>query len=314
VVERKILDTNLKLLVGQGMAKELVNKSLEKGACSTYLLVGPPHVGKGLLARIMAASWHGSLDINKPNLDTIIFDEVLSTNSGDNEDNKWKKTVDDTVHLINLSPNGDYRVLIIDDIDRLSVSAANALLKTLEEPPQHAKVIITAQNINAVLPTVRSRAQIIRLNGLSDNEIKDYLKHHKAKRVEEIALLANGALGVADNLSKDSERLEQGMEQIEAFKTLLSKDVIKGMAIANIKEREVAGDLVATWTNLTRRLMLADLSDKRVDWLDEQKNLPNERGLATFLARLQEAGEALSGGANVRMVVEALVLGANKSL
>jgi len=314
VVERKIIEANLKLLVGQDMAKELVSKSLRVGACSTFLLVGPPHVGKGLLARIMAASWHDSLDLSKPNLDTIIFDEVLSLNSGENEDNKWKKTVDDTVHLINLSPNSDYRVLIVDDIDRLSISAANALLKTLEEPPLHAKIIITAQNINAVLPTVRSRAQVIRLNGLSDEEVMAHLKKHKAKQAEEITLLANGCLGVADDLTKNEDRLEQGVAQIEAFKTLLGKDVIKSMAVANLKEREIAQDLVATWTNLTRRLMLAKLSNQPVSWLGEVKNWPAEQGLTTFLTRLQEAGEALNGGANVRVTIEALVLGANKSL
>jgi DNA polymerase-3 subunit delta' len=310
VVERKIIKTNLKLLIGQEMAKELVTKSLSVGSCSTYLLVGPLHVGKGLLARIMAASWHGSLDIYKPNLDTIIFDEVLSTNSGENEDNKWKKTVDDVVHLINLSPNSDYRVLIVDDIDRLSISAANALLKTLEEPPLHAKIIITAQNINAVLPTVRSRAQIIRLNSLSDEEVGNYLKKQKVKQVGEITLLANGALGVASNLANNKELLEQGLAQIEAFRAILNKDLIKGMGIANIKERETAIDMVNTWTNLTRRLMLADLRDRPVEWLDEVKYSPNERKLSDWLGRLQEAREALNGGANVRVVMEALVLGA----
>jgi len=296
------------------MAKELVIKSLEKGVCSTYLLVGPPRVGKGLLARIIAASWHNSLDFSKPNLDTIIFDEVLSLNSGENEYNKWKKTVDDTVHLINLSPNYDYRVLIVDDIDRLSIHAANALLKTLEEPPRHAKIIITAQNINAVLPTVRSRAQTIRLNSLSDAEIKNHLKAQKVKRVEEIALLANGAWGVANELSRDEEGLERGLAQIDAFEILMSGNVVRGMAIANIKEREVAQNLVATWTNLTRRLLLADLKSEPAGWAGKLNRLPGHQGLAAFLARLQEAGEALNSGANVRIVIEALVLGANKSL
>ncbi|MBN2585128.1 AAA family ATPase [Patescibacteria group bacterium] len=313
-MEKKILNTNLKLLVGQEMAKELVSRSLEAGGCSTYLLVGPPHVGKGLLARIMAASWHNAIDIGKPNLDTIVFDEILSANSGEGEDNKWKKTVDDTVHLINLSPHRDYRVLIVGDVDRLSVSAANALLKTLEEPPKHARIVITAQNINAVLPTVRSRAQIIRLHSLSDDEIRDYFKNKKVKRIEEIILLANGALGIADDLAKNEERLEQGVAQVEAFKALLSKDLIKGMVTANIKDRAVASDLVTTWTNLTRRLMVAELRDKPISWLTGVKNLPDERRLAAFLARLQEADGALAGGANVRVVAEALVLGANKDL
>lgn len=308
-MERKILDTNLKLLVGQDLAKELVSKSLEQGACSTYLLVGPPHIGKGLLARLMAASWHNSSDIHKSNLDTIIFNEVLSTNSSENEDNKWKKTVDDTVHLINLSPNNDYRVLIVDDIDRLSTSAANALLKTLEEPPAHAKIVITAQNINAVLPTVRSRAQIIQLHSLSDDEVRDYLKKQKVKQVEDITLLANGALGVADDLSKDEEKLKQGIAQIEAFKTLLGKDVIKGMAAANIKERDEALAMVSTWINLARRLLLANIKATPVEWLVGVAQLPSKDKLTAFMSRLQESNEALSAGANVRMVMEALVLG-----
>jgi len=314
VVERKILDTNLKLLIGQDQAKELIGKSLVAEGCSTYLLVGPPHVGKGLLARIMAASWHGSSNVHKSDLDTIIFDEVLLANSGENEDSKWKKTVDDTVHLINLSPNSDYRVLIIDDIDRLSISAANALLKTLEEPPKHAKMIITAQNVNAVLPTIRSRAQIIRLHSLSDEAVMAYLRKQKVKHAEEIALLSNGALGMADDLANSDEKLNQGLAQITAFKTLLGHDVVKGMSVANVKDREVAQGLISTWINLSRRLMLADLGDRQVSWLSDVKNLPDERGLAMFMARLQEAGEALNSGANIRVVMEALVLGANKSL
>lgn len=314
MVERKILDTNLKLLIGQDVAKELVAKSLIRGACYTYLLVGPPHVGKGLLARIMAVSWHGTTDIYKPHLDTIIFDEILATNSNENEDKKWKKTVDDTVHLINLSPSSDYRVLIVDDIDRLSISAANALLKTLEEPPVHAKIIITAQNINAVLPTVRSRAQIIRLNSLTDREIHGYLRKQKVKKIEEATLLANGALGIAESLAKDRELLERGIAQVEAFKTIIGKDVIRGMAIANIKEREVALDMVSTWTNLTRRLMLADLRDEEVPWLSGVKDLPDERKLTSFLSRLREANDALKSEANVRVVMEALVLAGAETL
>lgn len=219
-----------------------------------------------------------------------------------------EKTADDTVHLINLSPSSDYRVLIIDDIDRLSISAANALLKTLEEPAAHAKIIITAQNINAVLPTVRSRAQIIRLNSLTDEKIQEYLKSRKAKKAEEIVLLSNGAWGIAENLVRDKAILERGIEQIEAFKTVIGRDVIKSMAIANIKDREEALQVVSTWTNLARRLMLSDLHDEKVGWLGEVKDLPDERQLIGWLGRLREASEALSAGANVRVVMEALVL------
>jgi len=234
-MDKEVLTQNLGLLVGQEQAKHLLTKCLVTGSCSAYLLVGPPHVGKGFLARLMAASWHGKTNIYKLHPDTVIFDDILSKNSGEAEENKWKHSVDDFFHAIYLSPViSSRRVGIVDNIDRFSPQALNALLKTLEEPPPKAVLILTAQEITNVLPTILSRVQMIRLNYLSDTEISLYLKTHKAERIPEITELANGAVGRANRLMQDTKLLDKTLKNMADFQTWLQRDIRQMLQIANI--------------------------------------------------------------------------------
>ena len=130
-MNQKILEKNLSVLQGHRLAKDLLIQSLGEGRCASYLLVGPPHIGKGSMAKIMAASIHGLENVNKKHLDTLIFDDLLEASS-DEDPIEWKKHVDELLHFINLSPaNSLFKVAIIENIDRLSMHAANALLKTL---------------------------------------------------------------------------------------------------------------------------------------------------------------------------------------
>src|SRR5580698_7961024 len=71
---------------------------------------------------------------------------------------------------------GNWRVFLIDQIDRANEQAANSLLKTLEEPPPHLILIMTARNPYDLLPTIRSRAVPFRLSRLNDAEIGEFLQ------------------------------------------------------------------------------------------------------------------------------------------
>ncbi len=103
---------------------------------------------------------------------------------------------------------GRYRVVIIVDAERFHPSAANALLKTLEEPPPGTIFVLTAANLNALLPTIRSRCQKIYFRPLGVAETASFLRARgiSAERAEVLARVGDGSLGRA--LDLDDEDLE----------------------------------------------------------------------------------------------------------
>ena len=310
-MDEKILTQNLGLLVGQDQARQLLAKYLMTDSCSAYLLVGPPYVGKGFLARLMAASLHSEADTHKVHPDTLIFDDVLAKNSGEEEENKWKQSVDDFIHAIYLSPvSSSKKVGIIENIDRFSVKALNALLKILEEPPRKAALILTAQEVGHVLPTIISRVQVVRLHYLPDEEIALYLRNQnlssqEVDQISEITLLANGAIGMANQLVRNKKLLNQVLKRVDSFRIWLRKDISQILSIANVKDRQEAIDLVNTWLNLAHRALADKLNARLSDLVPDDCSAVDLLGL---ISRLELALASLQANANVRVTLESTML------
>lgn len=96
--------------------------------------------------------------------------------------------------------HGSRRVFLIDQADRAGEHAANSLLKTLEEPPEHLILILTAENVYDLLPTIRSRAVILNFSPLSNNEMKDFARVRGLDNAERRIALSSGSPGVAASL------------------------------------------------------------------------------------------------------------------
>jgi DNA polymerase-3 subunit delta' len=103
--------------------------------------------------------------------------------------------------------NGNGRVFLIDSIDRANEQAANSLLKTLEEPPPHLILIMTARNPYDLLPTIRSRSVPFRLARLDREAMRNFLATHALDHPERREKLADGAPGLA--LSIDLETYDR---------------------------------------------------------------------------------------------------------
>jgi len=102
-------------------------------------------------------------------------------------------------------PNrGSRRVFLIDGVDRANEQAANSLLKTLEEPPDHLVVIMTAANAYDLLPTIRSRAVPFQLAPLSVDEMQEFVRARGLDRQERRMTLAAGSPGAAISLDIDA--------------------------------------------------------------------------------------------------------------
>lgn len=96
--------------------------------------------------------------------------------------------------------HGGRRVFLIDQADRANEQAANSLLKTLEEPPDHLILILTAENVYDLLPTIRSRSVVMNFSPLSNDEMQEFARVRQLDNAERRIALSGGSPGVAASL------------------------------------------------------------------------------------------------------------------
>lgn len=104
--------------------------------------------------------------------------------------------------------NGDHKVYIIEDADKTNVQAQNAILKTLEEPPEYAVLILTTTNVERLLPTIISRCIILNMRPVEDRVIKQFLRERgglSETNIDIITAIASGNVGRAKLLLQDEE-------------------------------------------------------------------------------------------------------------
>ncbi len=158
-------------------------------------------------------------------------------------------------HDLSLRPHeGSRKIAVINDADSMNDEAANALLKTLEEPPERAVILLIASNYDALLPTIRSRCQVVRFDPLPDDILAALIiEQGLATTPEEAAALtalANGSLAVAKHLAAPACR-----DLRRKLLTALSQRQWNGIGVARdlaAAVEEAAGDvpeqrLLATW-------------------------------------------------------------------
>jgi len=125
------------------------------------------------------------------------------------------------------------KVYIIDDADTMTVEAQNCLLKTLEEPPEYATIILIGTNENAFLTTIKSRCMIIQFNKIENNKVRDYLeKNYNINNLSENMLETfQGSIGKAISLKDKQEQYVQ-IERI--IDNLDKKDIIDILQMSEI--------------------------------------------------------------------------------
>jgi DNA polymerase-3 subunit delta' len=209
----------------------------------TLLLSGPEGIGKATLARRFGALLLGG-DAHKIEQDDLSLESNAELVT---EREKWtaEKRNDDPLlfsshpDFVTFAPDGplrqitipqmrllkeraplkplrgSWRVFLIDSIDRANEQAANSLLKTLEEPPPHLVLIMTARNPYDLLPTIRSRAVPLRLTRLPQEELRAFIQARGLDQPERRLALAEGSPGMA--ISLDLEAYDRRREAMLAL-------------------------------------------------------------------------------------------------
>jgi len=208
-------------VIGHEWAVELLSRSLASGRLGhAYLLTGPAHIGKTTLAKELAqalncrpadgatrpcgrcrncrlaqADKHPDIQLVEPVQGHIRIDVLRA----------WQNTAA-------LSPvEGQHRVFVLSRIDMATPAAANCLLKMLEEPPGCARFVLTADRIEAVLPTIVSRCQVLNLRPLPAAQVVHTLAERGVDltRARLLGHLSQGRIGWALTAAADTQFVQQ---------------------------------------------------------------------------------------------------------
>lgn len=217
--------------------------------------------------------------------------------------------------------SSNYKIYIINEADKLTIQAQNALLKTLEEPPAYAVIILLTTNYEALLSTILSRCIALNLKFVDDELIKKYLM--EVNKVPDYkanisVAFAQGNVGKAiklattedfDQLREDTFSMLRNMNDMEMYEVI---EYIKKIAENKLKIDDYL-DLIAMWfrdvllfkaTNDVNNLVFKDnISD-----IKKQANERSYNGIENIIDALDKAKIRLNANVNFELVMELLLL------
>ncbi len=253
-------------VIGHTWAVDLLQRSLaSQRLAHAYLITGPDHIGKTHLALEFAAA----LNCNGEEVPCHHCTPCRKTVQGTHPDVQViepegaRLKIDQIRRLqydLALSPHeGRRRVCVISQFERATTEAANALLKTLEEPPRHVVLILTASDASLLLPTIVSRCQILPLRSVPTPIIEAALRERIAEeaRVQLIAALAGGRVGWALQAIQEPALLEQRQDDARQMLQVLCHGRARRIQQAEmLATHEDVQGMLQTWQLCWRDVIL----------------------------------------------------------
>ena len=307
VLARRYRSQTFDDVIGQdAVAQTLKNAIKADKVAHAYLFTGTRGVGKTTMARILAKALN-CLEAEAPTTEPCCkCDSCTAINIGEDIDvieiDGASNTGVDNIRQLRQNAiyrpaRARYKIYIIDEVHMLSTGAFNALLKILEEPPDHIKFIFATTEPNKVLATIQSRCQRFDFGSISPvliaGQLKSILKKEKIKFEDDLVLrlsrLANGsmrdALSLLDQLiSTGSEPL--GLELLEEFLGEPNREKICGL-LEKIGDSDSAGVLEAMDQLLSSGLTCNQVSDSLTDHMRDLmviKSAPEKSELLVLTA------------------------------
>lgn len=329
-------ETAWRTLVGHDWALDLLRGAiLHNRVGHAYLFSGPEQIGKTTLARHFAMA----LNCQAPDRAArpcgecrpcrlIAEDRHPDVRLVEAEvSGRGKRTlkIEEIRHLqrdLNLAAyEARHKIAILPHFDAATPGAANAFLKTLEEPPRNVVLLLTAAEADALLPTISSRCRIVALRPLSVTEIWEALASRWRIQEDEarrLAHLADGRMGWAIQAAQDDELLQAREQHLSLLDEALPARRVGRFALADAlaKDADVLPHILRTWLTWWRDLLLLSWGNGdgplvNVDRRDSLVALSRSWEPQAILKALQKTKEAiwqLQHNANTRLVMENLLL------
>ena len=239
---------NFKDIIGQESIKKHLQTAIKTGNLShAYIINGEYGSGRQTIASALAktiqcqsktddtdacgvcTSCKQAESHNHPDIKYITHDKTsISVND-------IREQLNNDISIIPYS--SEYKIYIIPDANKMTEQAQNALLKTIEEPPVYAIIILLTENCDSLLPTIRSRCVTLTMNPVEKDKICTYLENKFQLEPEQAQIAANycqGNIGKAIRFASSSDFIEMKNQVLKLLKNLDSMDIAS--IIDTIKE------------------------------------------------------------------------------
>ena len=318
-------------IVGHEQIIEHLKTAIEMGKVShAYILNGPDLSGKMMIAEAFARellcekqdpdgcgecrSCRQSDDRNNPDIIYVKHDKPNTI------------SVDDIRTQLNndivIKPySNQYKIYIVDEAEKMNQQAQNALLKTIEEPPAYAVIMLLTTNADSFLQTIRSRCITLNLKSVKNDVIKSYLMTEKKipdYQADVCAAFAQGVVGKAIKLASSDDFNELKESALSLIKRLDDIDLYEmGEAIKQISDYKLQVqdyfDLITVWyrdvlymkaTNDVNGLIFKD----EVYDIKKQASKHSYHGIETIIEALDKAKLRINANVNFELVIELLLM------
>lgn len=321
-------EQNFKIqMIGHGWAIDLFKQQGQAGRMPHALLItGPANVGKSTLARFFAQYLNCQAG-DKPCGRCLSCRKLVTGNHPDirlfdDEDKALKiDQVRELQRELSLSPReSNYRVAILCNFEKATIGAANALLKTLEEPASPVIMILTTPEPGNLLPTIVSRCQVLKLRPLPGAEVLEALQtrwQSPPEQAELLTQLAAGRLGWAVRGLTDVAFLERRKQRLNDLLDLLRMYRAERLTYAYQLSNDLSGlkETLIIWLTIWRDLLLltthAQTRITNLDWQEALQKIASQTNVVharDMIARLQTTLYNLEQNVNPRLNLEVMLL------
>ncbi len=342
---------NFSNIVGHEFAKKFIISSLQKNRIAhAYIFVGPEAVGKFKfaieLAKIIqcgadyAANTDEKISLRALNIengadpDVLVIDNLSdktdNIEDGSGDDLPEKKIISTVSvadvrkveHHLSLSPYySKYKIAIIRSAHRFTDEAANAFLKTMEEPRGSSVIILIADSINFLPKTLISRSQMIRFGITRENALIKFLREKGASvhDAAKIARISGGKAGVASDLWKNPEKLQAYIDNGKEWQKFISGNLSEKFSVIEkiAAEEGRSVDILNLWLEYAHNCLIGRyLSEKSLSGVksgdDSDANwaaCPSAAALVKFIDRLNMVLKLMKeSNVNKKLALENLAL------
>ena len=318
-------------IVGHEQIKEHMQAAIrDKKPFHAYLFQGEEGVGKEALARTFAAGLQcQSESADKPCKECVSCRQMESGNQPDViwvTREKASLGVDEIreqlCNTMDIKPfSSPYKIYLVPEAEKMTEAAQNALLKTIEEPPEYAVIMLLTSNVDALLPTIQSRCVRLDLKVVDDNLVKKYLMerlHVPDYQAEIDASFAQGSIGKAqeaatsEEFSKMTENALKILKYVNTMQTYELTDVLRALS----DEKQHISDYLDIFQFWFRDVLMFKATreidnlvfKQEINYIKEQASQRSYENLEKILDALEKTKVRLRANVNMELALELLFL------
>ena len=306
------------------------NAVTEDKVSHAYILNGEKGSGKKMLANLFAQTLQCEKGGAEPCHECHSCKQAASGNHPDiirvTHEKPNSISVDDIRVQINediqVKPyNGKYKIYIVPDADMMTVQAQNALLKTIEEPPAYAVILLLTENADSLLPTICSRCVMLKLRNIKDQLVKKYLMEQLQVpdyKADVCTAFAQGNIGKATMLASSehfNEIKDEAVRLLKNIDTMELGDLVEAVKRISAYKIEITDylDILMIWYRdvlIYKATMNIDrlIFSEEIDSIRERAKKSSYEGIETILEALEKAKARLRANVNFDLVMELLLL------